>query len=306
MTLHLPQSLCWKKNPPQLVQYIGGVVIFLGVLVQVSHGSDTTISETTFTPINGWETSRHIATKYATQAAAADESYIYAISNTTIAQINRETGALVATATSPTTKHLNSGFIFNKKLFCAHSNYPDEPHQCDIRVFDPEDGSIRIYHIFKDPPGSLVWCIRRGGNWWCCFAHYGEMNHKTCLIEYANGTLDNEQRRLLFPEKVVEDWDGMSASGGIWINDVLLTSHHHFPVLYKMRLPNPGSSSNRLQLISVIDCPFPGQGFAMDFTHTNFLQNQQKPPLVGISRPKRHVVFAEAQEQPEQGLPTNH
>jgi hypothetical protein len=44
----------------------------------------------------------------------------------------------------------------------------------------------------------------------------------------------------------------------------------------------------------------------MDFTHTNFLQNQQKPPLVGISRPKRHVVFAEAQEQPEQGLPTNH
>ena len=114
MTLHLPQSLCWKKNRPQLVQYIGGVVIFLGVLVQVSHGSDTTISETTFTPINGWEASRHIATKYATQAAAADESYIYAISNTTIAQINRETGALVATATSPTTKHLNSGFIFNK------------------------------------------------------------------------------------------------------------------------------------------------------------------------------------------------
>ncbi len=304
MTSHLSQSLCWRVNPSQQLRFIGYILVFFGVLARVSNGSDPTISETTFTPVNGWKASRHIATTYATQAAAADDSYIYAISSTTIAQINRETGALVTTATSPTTKHLNSGFIFNRKLFCAHSNYPNEPHKCDIRVFDPEDGSIRIYHAFKDPPGSLVWCIRRGGNWWCCFARYGNKNHKTYLVEYANGGLDNEKRRLLFPEKVVEDWDDMSASGGIWINDVLLTSHHHFPVLYKMRLPSQESSNNRLQLVSVFDCPFPGQGFALDFSRTDS-PNQQKPPLVGISRPKRYVIFAEAHNETDKRSPAD-
>ncbi len=242
-----------------------------------------------FASRNGWSTVRRLLTPHATQAAAADTHHLYAISSTTVAQFDRLTGHLLSTATSPTTKHLNSGFMHDGRLYCAHSNYPNTPHESDIRVYSTGSDTLEVYHTFAKPPGSLVWCIRRDGNWWCCFAHYGADNHQTCLVEYADGGLDQELRRFLFPADVIADFDGMSASGGIWDGDSLLASHHHFPVLYRLRLPGTAEPTGRLQLVEVHRCPFPGQGVAIDPLHT---VAGQQPHLVGIDRTARAVVVA--------------
>ena len=80
---------------------------------------------------------------------------------------------------------------------------------------------------------------------------------------------------------IIEDWDGMSGSGGIWDGDSLLVSHHHFPVLYRLRLPEGGGE---LELVEALACPFPGQGIAAD---------PATGGLVGIDRYQRRIVFAE-------------
>lgn len=72
----------------------------------------------------------------------------------------------------------------------------------------------------------------------------------------------------------------MSASGGIFSGCELLVSHHHFPVLYRLRVPATGST---LEFVEALACPFPGQGFAIDPVTGG---------LVGIDRPHRRVVFA--------------
>src|SRR3954467_2061818 len=64
----------------------------------------------------------------ATQAATADERFIYAISSTGIAKYDRATGARVAISTGPA-HHLNSGFLSEGKIYCAHSNYPQRPEK---------------------------------------------------------------------------------------------------------------------------------------------------------------------------------
>jgi hypothetical protein len=226
----------------------------------------------------GWTTTRLIASPHATQAAAADDRHAYAISNTTVAQYDRVTGRLVRAGTAADAKHLNSGFVHEGRVYCAHSNYPAEPPESEIRVFDPATGELAVFHRFEDPPGSIVWCVRRGGAWWCCFAWYRGDNARTVLVEYADGGLEREARRFTFPAEVVADWDGMSASGGIWDGDTLLVSHHHFPVLYRLALPAEGGE---LRLVEALGCPFPGQGIAAD----------PAGGLVGIDRVHRRIVF---------------
>lgn len=229
---------------------------------------------------SGVTATRLIATPHATQAAAADAGFIYAISNTTVAQHDRASGRLVRLATEATTKHLNSGFVHEGRIWCAHSNYPALPHESDVRVFDPATGRLSVHRVFPEPPGSLVWCVARAGRWWCCFAHYGSDNRRTVLVEYEGGGFDRERRRFTFPAQVVADWDGMSASGGIWDGDTLLVSHHHFRVLYRLRLPASGTV---LDFVEALHCPFPGQGIAAD---------PLTGGLVGIDRSRPAVVFA--------------
>ena len=228
----------------------------------------------------GWTTARLLASPFATQAAVADAHRVYAISNTVIAAYDRRTGRLLAQGSAADARHLNSGFLHAGRIYAAHSNYPAEPHESDIRVFDPATGSLTVFQRFAAPPGSLVWCVRRGDRWWCCFAHYGADNARTVLIEYAAGGFERELRRLTFPAAVVADWDGMSGSGGIWDGDTLLVSHHHFPVLYRLAVPAAGPE---LVLQAAHCSPFPGQGFAVD---------PLTDGLVGIDRFNRRVVFA--------------
>ena len=243
----------------------------------------TVAAETTSSRLplaRGWTTTAVLASPHATQAAAADRHHAYAISNTTVAGYDRRTGRLVSLATAAGTEHLNSGFFHEGRLYCAHSNYPRTPPESDIRVYDPANGRLELFHRFVDPPGSLVWCVVRDGCWWCCFAHYGDDNRRTVLVEYQPGGFERERRRFGFPAVVVDDWDGMSGSGGIWQGDDLLVSHHHAQVLYRLRLPRHG---DELAFVGAAACPFPGQGFAVD---------PATGGLVGIDRPHRRIVFA--------------
>lgn len=77
----------------------------------------------------------------------------------------------------------------------------------------------------------------------------------------------------------MDDWDKMSASGGIWDGDTLLVTHHHYKVLYRVKVPKDGKE---LELVESLECPFPGQGIAAD----------PKGGLVGIDRGAKKVVFA--------------
>jgi len=287
------ESVCrYAPLNPMLIAALVGLVAFSSPAAGLRAADmPSPPHRTGLQPTNGWTTNRRLATPYATQAAAADADHLYAVSSTTVARFDRQTGRLLETATSPTAKHLNSGFWHAGQLFLAHSNYPAKPHASDIRVYTPGNDTLQVHHVFPDPPGSLVWCIRRDGNWWCCFAHYGEDNHRTCLVEYADGDLTREHRRFLFPADVVADFDGMSASGGIWDGETLLASHHHFPVLYRLALPGPNAPPGRLTLVEVLHCPFPGQGFAIDPVPTAAGVGTL-PFLVGIDRPSRVVVVA--------------
>ena len=218
-----------------------------------------------------------LKSEHATQAAAATDAHVFVVSSTTVALYDRVTGKLLA-ASKDKAEHLNSAFVWKGKVYCAHSNYPKTPETSEIRVYDPETNKLSIYHDFKQPPGSLVWNIHDGKNWWCCFAHYQADNAKTILVKYADGF--KELQRWTFPKAVVADWDKMSASGGIWDGETLLVSHHHYKVLYRMKVPTDGKE---LELVEALECPFPGQGIAAD---------PKSGGLVGIDRGARKVVFA--------------
>lgn len=251
-----------------------------------------------FRPEPGWIELRSFHSPHATQAACADRLHAFAISNTTVAIHDRRSGRLLGEVTGPDTKHLNSGFLSGGRIWCAHSNYPLTPHESDVRVCDPAEGALSVFHRFPEPPGSLVWCVKRPAGdrarprgskegWWCCFAHYGVDNSRTVLVEYGpegNG-FEREVRRFTFPRAVVDDFDGMSGSGGLFDDgdggETLLVSHHHYRVLYRLALPREGSE---LELVEVLSCPFPGQGIAAD---------PETGGLVGIDRQRRAVVFAE-------------
>jgi hypothetical protein len=218
-----------------------------------------------------------VKSEHATQAAAATDKHVFAVSNTQVAMYDRASGKLIATSEGKA-EHLNSAFVWKGKVYCAHSNYPKKPETSEIRVYDPETNKLTVFHDFKDPPGSLVWNVHDGKNWWCCFAHYGADNAKTVLLKMTDEF--QELQRWTFPKAVVDDWDKMSASGGIWNGDTLLVTHHHYKVLYRLRLPKDGKE---LELVEALECPFPGQGIAAD---------PKTGGLVGIDRNAKKVIFA--------------
>jgi hypothetical protein len=218
-----------------------------------------------------------MAPPLANQAAAADAQFVYVVDDGVVAKHDRATGKELARSVGKA-QHLNSGFLWEGKLYCAHSNYPKKPHQSDIRVLDPETMKLEIFHTFDAPPGSLTWAVRRDKHWWCCFAHYGKDNEKSVLVQYGDGW--KEIGRWTFPKELVADWGNYSLSGGIWMGDDLLATGHDKKVIYKLKVPKEGAV---VKVVEVVPSPFPGQGIAAD---------PKTGGLVGIDRGKRQVLFA--------------
>lgn len=241
-----------------------------------------------FLPIsNGEERYVDIATmasSNATQAAAADADFVYAVSSTGIAKHARATGERLAVSTG-NAFHLNSAVLMDGKLYAAHSNFPLKPEQGDIRIMDTQTMKLEIFHRFEKPPGSLTWAVKREGCWWCHFAHYGKDNGQSMLVRYDHDW--RETGRWGYPQELVKEWGTMSLSGGIWLGDAMLVTGHDKKAIYRLKLPEQG---NTLRWVETLPSPFPGQGIASD---------SKTGGLVGIDRSRRMVVFAKLEDTPK-------
>jgi hypothetical protein len=139
--------------------------------------------------------------------------------------------------------------------------------------------TLSTFHQFAENRGSLTWAVRREGDWWCNFAHYGAENARTVLVRFNDQW--REQGSWTYPPEVVSRLGRYSISGGIWRDGHLLVTGHDESALYRLKLPEQG---NVLQYVDRQRAPFTGQGIALD---------PATGGLVGIDRPRRQVVFAE-------------
>lgn len=229
-------------------------------------------------PARVWKESQRWPAAEAHQAAAADARFLYAISSTEIVRYDRATGQRIA-ASRGAAMHLNSGFLDGGKLYCAHSNYPAQPARSEIKVLDLTTLELATYKDFGSFAGSLTWCVRHEGHWWCNFAHYRADNARTVLVRFdANW---KELGRWTYPMKVVGQLGGNSISGGIWLGGEILATGHDDPVLFRLRLPPQGGE---LEYVGTDKIPFTGQGIAFDPVTGG---------LVGIHRSRKQVVVAQ-------------
>lgn len=224
-----------------------------------------------------WRVTRIISAPEATQAAAADERFAFAISSTSVAKYDRETGQRVAVSTGEV-RHLNSGFLWKEKLYCAHSNYPRKPERSELMVLDPESMRLWVFKDFGNFGGSLTWAVRHEGHWWCNFARYGADNGQTFLVKFDDQW--REQWRWTYPAELVHQLGTYSLSGGLWRDGSLLVTDHDHPRLYRLQLPNEGTV---MEFLDKQSAPFSGQGIAVD---------PKTGGLVGINRAKQQIVFA--------------
>ena len=235
---------------------------------------------------------QRFATNEATQAVAVDATYFYAIGNATIGKYDKRTGRRVAVweaAAKAAVTHLNSGIVVGSELYCAHSNYPELPMVSSVEAFDTE----RLVHLQSIPLpsgfGSATWVERKDGDWWVVFAHYagrggepGKGPGHTRLVRFdANW---RARGSWSFPRSVVDRWDGMSSSGGVWIDDRrLYTTGHHAPEIYLLELP---ASGEELALREILPFESEGQGIAFDRSANLLYSIQRRTREVLVSTPR--------------------
>ena len=235
-----------------------------------------------------WRTVERFSAPEAFQAAAADRDFFYAISSTDVARYDRETKQAVANSLGAA-KHLNSGYIWEGRLLCAHSNYPILPERSEVKVLDLKTMQLATFHDFGSYGGSLTWIVRHNRRWWCNFAKYGKENSATFLAEMDDQW--NEIRRWSYPAHVIKQLGRYSLSGGIWIEDHLFVTGHDDQFVYQLRLPARGTV---LKYVGKHSVPFQGQGIALD-PLTN--------GIVGIDRSRREVIVFAPRDEPTAPAP---
>jgi len=224
-----------------------------------------------------WDQTAVLPAAEAHQAAAADARVVYAISSRVVAKYDRGSGKKLAVSQGPA-QHLNSGFLWKSRLYCAHSNYPQVPEQSQVKILDPDSMRLTTLHDFGDFGGSLTWIVRHQDHWWGNFARYGEHNGQTFLVRFDDQW--KELGRWTYPPKVIGQLGRYSLSGGLWLGRTLLVTDHDHPCVYRLRLPEQGRV---LELIDQQVVPFTGQGIALD---------PLTGGLVGIHRAQKQVRFA--------------
>lgn len=226
----------------------------------------------------GWRTTEEFAAPEAKQAAAADEKFVYVVTNDRVVKYDRVTRQFLARS-SGEAKHLNSALVADGRIYLAHSNFPTKPERSEIFVLDVESMKLEAFHDFGNFGGSLTWCVRRGDDWWCNFALYGADNRRTFLVRFDREW--KETGRWTYPPRVLNRIGGASISGGIWHEEALLVSDHDNGRLYRLRLPKAGEV---LEFVVEEQAPLTGQGFAYD---------PKTGGLVGIDRARSKVLFFE-------------
>ena len=224
----------------------------------------------------------------ANQAVAVDSNFFYAIDGAAIGKYDKRSGARVGgwNDSSGTITHLNSGVVVGGELYCAHSNYPDTPMVSSLEAFETD----HLAHIRSIPLlqgiGSATWVERANGAWWVTFANYagkggepGKGPEATKLVRFDRDWQPRES--WTFPAAVVQRWNGMSSSGGVWLEGKgLYTTGHDARELYVLDLP---ASGHELTLKAIVPFESEGQGIAID---------RSEGLLYSIQRRTREVIVS--------------
>jgi hypothetical protein len=234
----------------------------------------------------------------ANQAAAVDGTHFYGIGNRTLVKHRKSDGVRVGEwrgEPDGPIVHFNAGFVDQRRLVLAHSNFSQLPMASSLETFDTKTMLPIATHSFGIRLGSLTWAVRHRGSWWACFANYNDKGTTPGFDQRWTyfGQFDDAwqmQQSWLFPPSVIATWGSSSSSGGDWGDDGLLyVTGHDAPELYVLRLPKLGVA---LEHVATITVPFEGQGWAWDRS----VRGQRV--IYGISRARQDVVVAQIPELP--------
>jgi hypothetical protein len=209
------------------------------------------------------------------QGVAVDENYFYAITNFTITKFKKLNGSFVSSwdgGKDSIIKHINSGVVINNRLYCANSNFPEDPMVSSIEIFDTRTMKHVGNHSFGIFAGSATWIDRHNGYWWVVFANYngkhsseGRDNRWTRLVKFDDNWTVLES--WVFPKNVLEAFAPNSNSGGNWSRDGnLYITGHDKKEMYVMRIPKTGYTLQLLETILVLN---PGQAISIDRSEKN-------------------------------------
>ncbi|MDT8397474.1 MAG: hypothetical protein RQ899_02535 [Pseudomonadales bacterium] len=212
----------------------------------------------------------------ARQAVAVDAEAFYAINNFRITRHDKRTGEAqlqwdgVSDETGPLT-HLDSGMVYNGRLYAAHSNYPHWPMSSSIEIWDSRSLEHVASHSFGIQLGSMTWIDRHDGFWWGGFGNYDKVQDGQ--QQPYGETRFSQVVRMNDAFEIIEQWmlpaalhprlSPMSNSGGTWGSDAYLyLTGHDYPEIYVMRLPVSGGV---LDWVATVHVPgLNGQGIAWD------------------------------------------
>jgi hypothetical protein len=237
-----------------------------------------------------FEEVRRFRAPEARQGVAVDRDHFYAIGNVQITKYAKQSGKHVAEwkgeAGGPFI-HLNSCIVHAADLICAHSNYPAVPMVSSIETLDATTLRHKGSHSFGVYEGSLTWAIRRDGDWWLNFAHYGNAAgtpgkgpEYTTLVRFGEGW--TRKTSYTYPAPLMNKFAPYSSSGGNWGSDGhLYVTGHDQPELYVLRLPATGFV---LEWVQTVAAPIRGQAWAFD--------PDDPKTLWGIDRASGEVVVA--------------
>ena len=239
----------------------------------------------------GWQhlEVRRFKAAEANQGVAVDSEYFFAIDNHAIGKYRKATGERVSGWSGPDggmLKHLNAGVVLAGRLYCAHSNYPDVPEQSSVEIWDTATMRHIDRHVFERPPGSLTWAVRRGDDWYACFAHYRTTSDPARSRVVRFDAEWKQQASWSFPAELVERFAGYSASGGDFGPEgKLFVAGHDARELYILELP-PGSGEMNWRATLPISAA--GQAFAWDrISRSGFYSIDRKSREVIVSEVRR-------------------
>jgi hypothetical protein len=221
----------------------------------------------------------------AKQGVAVDADFFYAITNSAIGKYRKDTGERVGGwegEKDGRIKHLNAGSVIDGKLYCAHSNFPTLPEQSSVEIWDAATMEHVGEHRFENAPGSLTWMVRRGSDWFACFAHYKKTSDPalTRVVRF-----DGQWKPLAswkFPAALIQKFAGNSSSGGAFGPDGhLFVTGHDARDLYVLDVPENGDD---LLWRTTIPLSTAGQAFAWD--------PSEKGVLYSIERKTKEVVVS--------------
>lgn len=228
----------------------------------------------------------------ADQGVAVDGEHFYAISNREIGKYRKSDGQRVAGwkgAPDGPIQHLNSGIVIGERLYVAHSNFPKQPSESSLEIWDTKTMEPVGRHVFADAPGSLTWIVPDRDGWLACFAHYQSQSDpaKSRVVRYDGEWEVNAT--WSFPAALIERFAGSSSSGGaIGPEGRLFLTGHDAKELYLMRFPD--TPEGELIWETTIPISAEGQAFAWD--------PGSPGTFYAISRKQREVIVSKVVRTP--------